>query len=100
LYSTASNSHAARKASADDRCDAMRDGARDAMRVRSPTSLHRVAFDVATLRQPFQATKPDDDDDDSNAGNESSRPQESGSLSRPESRPEISTPRKPETLVA
>ena len=79
------------------------------LRVRSPQSLQRVAFDIATLRQPFQATKNGNDDTDksedilseteSHRDDEVAIPAPSSFASEPtSSRTEIS--RKTETLVA
>ena len=79
------------------------------LRVRSPQSLQRVAFDIATLRQPFQATKNGNDDPDksedilseteSHRDDEVAIPAPSSFASEPtSSRTEIS--RKTETLVA
>ena len=78
------------------------------LRVRSPKSLQRVAFDIATLRQPFQATKNGNVDidksedvlSDSNE-TESHRNEDASTTFASEptsSRTEIS--RKTETLVA
>ena len=79
------------------------------LRVRSPQSLQRVAFDIATLHRPFQATKNGNNDteksDDILSETESQRddevaiPAATSFASEPtSSRTEIS--RKTETLVA
>ena len=71
----------------------------ESIRVRSPQTLQRVAFDVATLRQSSasasfkkSATKNDDDDENVDSVNVTNEP-EPASLARAE-------PRKAETLVA
>jgi hypothetical protein len=64
----------------------------DILRVRSPQSLQRVAFDIATLRQPFQAAAKSDDKED-----DARRAIENESRHVSENRSET---RKTETLVA
>ncbi len=77
------------------------------LRVRSPQSLQRVAFDIATLRQPFQSTKNDTNGDAKGEDKvtklenvATSLSSSETSLARPSSRHEITSSRTAETLVA
>lgn len=83
------------------------------LRVRSPAALQRVAFDIATLKQPFSSRHHEDDDTANKASsdNGSSPPtspridattslSSEASLSRPSSRSDLAQGRKAETLVA
>ena len=77
------------------------------LRVRSPQSLQRVAFDIATLRQPFQSTKNDTNGDAKGEDKvtkmenvATSLSSSETSLARPSSRHEITSTRTAETLVA
>ena len=80
------------------------------LRVRSPAALQRVAFDIATLKQPF-SSRNHDDENKASSDNGSSPPtspridattslSSEASLSRPSSRSDLAQGRKAETLVA